>query len=235
MFNGKYNTFLTVLLIIAIVAIIGLLGYLGYSIYNKYYINAEAKDVVDAFEQTYGKDTNTVVEQKPNENNNIIGQNNVVIGPVSEDNSIFPENTGNTENNNQKVTYNGYDVIGTISIPSINIQYPILEKVTTKALKVGICYLSGPGVNEVGNTVYQGHNYRNGTMFSNLSKLANGADIYLTDTAGNKVQYKVYRNFEAKATDGSFFNRDTEGKREITLSTCTEDTAIRTIVFAREV
>ena len=52
---------------------------------------------------------------------------------------------------------------------------------------------------------------------------------------GNKVQYKVYRNFEANATDTSFYNRDTEGKREITLSTCTEDEVIRTVILAREV
>lgn len=227
MFNSKYNTVLTVLLVVAIVAIIGLLGYLGYSVYNKYYIDATAKDVVDAFEQAHGKDTNTVTQTEQN-----IVDENVTIGEVPELNIISNE-TGS--GNDKKTTYNGYTVVGTISIPAIKIEYPILEKVTPKALKIGVCYLSGPGVNQVGNTVYQAHNYRNGTMFSNLSKLVNGNDIYLTDTSGNKVQYKVYSNFEAKATDGSFFNRDTEGKREITLSTCTEDTSTRTIVFAREV
>lgn len=72
-------------------------------------------------------------------------------------------------------------------------------------------------------------------MFSNLSKLANGNNIILTDTSGNKVKYEVYRNFTANATDASFYNRDTNGKREITLSTCTEDASVRTIIFAREI
>ena len=45
----------------------------------------------------------------------------------------------------------------------------------------------------------------------------------------------MYRNFEAQATDTSFYNRDTQGKREITLSTCTNDNKIRTIILAREV
>lgn len=57
----------------------------------------------------------------------------------------------------------------------------------------------------------------------------------MTDVDGNKVQYKVYRNFTADAGDTSFYIRDTEGKKEITLSTCTEDAAIRTIILAREV
>lgn len=56
----------------------------------------------------------------------------------------------------------------------------------------------------------------------------------MTDTDGNRMQYKVYKIFTAAASDGSFYRRDTEGKREITLSTCTEDSQIRTIVFARE-
>ena len=228
MFNSKYNNLLTILLIAAIIGIIAILGYLGFSIYNKYYINAGAKDVIDAFDAAYGENTNTIVQ--PQQDMNSI-DTNAIIGGVPEGDNIYTEDG----NGSQKVKYNGYTVVGTISIPSIRIEYPILEKVTTKTLKMGICYLSGPGINQIGNTVLQGHNYRNGTMFSNLSKLSNGDDIYLKDTSGNKVQYVVYRNFQAKATDGSFFNRDTEGKREITLSTCTEDATVRTIIFAREV
>lgn len=226
MFNSKFSTLLTVLLIIAIIGIIAILGYLGYSIYNRYYINAGAKDAIDAFQEAVG---NTITQTPADENNNV--DENVTIGGVSEGTSIYTD----TSTGSVKTTYNGYNVVGIISIPVIKIEYPILEKPTTKALKVATVYLSGPGINEVGNTVIQGHNYRNGLFFSNLSKLSNGDDIYITDTSGNKIQYKVYRNFQAEATDASFYNRDTEGKREVTLSTCTEDAALRTVVFAREV
>ncbi|MCI9366339.1 MAG: sortase [Clostridia bacterium] len=126
-------------------------------------------------------------------------------------------------------------MVGTISIPAISIEYPILEKVTTKSLKVAIVYLTGPGINKVGNTVLQGHNYRNGTMFSNLEKLKNGDKIYITDESKTKVTYEVYDNFSAEATDTSFYNRDTAGLREVTLSTCTNDSVIRTIILAKEV
>lgn len=231
MFNSKYSNLLTVLLIVAIVAIIGILGYLGYSMYNKYYIDAEAKDIVDAFEQANAN------KPKPQGNDqNVVADGNVVIGGVEDGGSIYTNtNTGTSSSGRNKTTYNGYTVIGTLSIPSIKIEYPVLERVTTKSLKIALAYLSGPGINQVGNTVIQGHNYRNGLFFSNLSKVSAGSDIYMTDTEGNKIQYKVYRNFLAEATDASFFDRDTDGKREITLSTCTEDAAIRTIVFAREV
>ena len=226
MFNSKFNGVLTVLLIIAIIAIIGILGYLGYSMYNKYYINAGAKDAVDAFQEA--------VVNNPNQNQideNLIS-GDLTIGGVSEENSIY---IGSLTGTGKKTTYYGYNVVGTISIPSIKIEYPILEKVTTKSLKVAVAYLSGVGINQVGNTVIQGHNYRNGMFFSNISKLSNGDDIYLTDISGTKIRYKVYSNFSAAATDASFYNRDTEGKREITLSTCTEDSQVKTIIFAREV
>lgn len=228
MFNSKFNTLLTALLIIAIIAIIGIIGYFGYSIYNKYYLNAGAKDAVNAFEETFGN-TTTVTPPQTNE----IVDENVVIGGVSEGNNIYQEPTQNGGTNN--TTYYGYNVIGTISIPAIDIEYPILDTPSSNALKVAIVYLSGVGINQVGNTVLQGHNYRNGLFFSNLSKLSNGDKIYIRDTSGTQITYEVYRNFEAQATDTSFYNRDTQGKREITLSTCTNDNKIRTIILAREV
>ncbi len=223
MFNSKFNTLLTVLLVIAIIAIVGLIAYFGYSIYSKYYINAAAKEAIDAFEQAIG---NTVTPST--DDNEVDG--NVTIGGVSEGESIYQNQTTGTT-----TTYYGYNVIGTISIPAIDIEYPILEKVTTRSLKVAVAYLSGAGINQVGNTVIQGHNYRNGLFFSNLSSLSIGDKIYIKDTTGTEVTYEVYRNFTAEDTDTSFYNRDTEGKREITLSTCTEDSTVRTIILASEV
>lgn len=49
------------------------------------------------------------------------------------------------------------------------------------------------------------------------------------------MTYEVYNIFEATATDASFYKRDTNGLREITLSTCTDDGKMRTIVLAKEV
>lgn len=72
-------------------------------------------------------------------------------------------------------------------------------------------------------------------FFSNLKKLSNGDKIYITDTSGMKVTYEVYNIFETTETDTSFYKRDTAGLREITLSTCTDDGKLRTIVLAKEI
>ena len=122
----------------------------------------------------------------------------------------------------------------TIQIPKINLKYPILEKVTKKSLETSVAFLYGPGLNEVGNNVIIGHNYRNGTMFSNLKKLSNGDAIYITDLTGRKIKYIIYKIYRTSGDDASYMTRNTNGKREISLSTCTDDSKARTIVWAKE-
>ena len=63
--------------------------------------------------------------------------------------------------------------------------------------------------------------------------MSTGAKIYVTDYRGNTLTYEVYNKFETSSTDTSFYNRDTNGAREITLSTCTDDGSKRTIIFAK--
>ena len=221
MFNSKFNGLLTGLLIVAIIGIVALIGYFGWSVYNKYYLNAEAKNVVDAFEEAVGN---------KNEVKNEDGER-TEIGGVEGGNSIYQQGGSSSEK-----TYGGYKVLGTISIPKIKIEYPILEKATPNSIKIAVAYSTGVGINKVGNTVIQGHNYRNGLFFSDLKKLTNGDAIYITDETGTKVKYEVYNTFKALGTDASFYNRDTDGLREVTLSTCTDaGDDYRVIVLAKEV
>ncbi len=44
---------------------------------------------------------------------------------------------------------NAFSVIGLIKIDKLNISYPILENISTDALKIGICHFDGPMPNEV--------------------------------------------------------------------------------------
>ena len=88
---------------------------------------------------------------------------------------------------------------------------------------------------EVSNSrVIVGHNYRNGLFFSNNKKLSEGDKIYITDNSGKKLTYTIYSKFETTSEDTSFYQRDTNGKAEVTLSTCTDDSSARIIILARE-
>ena len=130
-------------------------------------------------------------------------------------------------------TYKGFNVVGTIQIPTTKIEYPILEKVSKSSLETSVAMLYGAGINQAGNTVIIGHNYRNGLFFSNNKKLNNGDKIYITDNNKNKLTYTIYNKFETTPEDASFYSRDTGGKPEITLSTCNDDSSKRLILFAK--
>lgn len=214
--NSKYGNLLTVILVIAIIAIVGIIILIGYNIYKKFYIEKGAEEAVSQFENTVGNGDETG-------------------NTIQEGISGIDDTEGNTTTTSgNKTTYKGFDVLGTIQIPKINLKYPILAKVTPKSLKTSVAWLYGPGLNEIGNNVIIGHNYRNGTMFSNVKKLENGNAIYITDTNGRKVKYVVYKIYRTSGDDATYMTRNTNGKREISLSTCTDDSKARTVVWARE-
>ena len=119
-----------------------------------------------------------------------------------------------------------------IEIPKTKIKYPILEKVSKKGLETSVCIQYGKGLNIPGNTVIVGHNFRNGLFFSNNKKLSNGDSIYITDNLGQKVKYIIYNKYETTPEDTEYMLRNTDGKREISLSTCTDDSSKRTIIWA---
>lgn len=219
MFESKYSKVLTVILIIVIIAIVVLLGFLGYDWYKKYFLEQDALAFVDNY-----------TEDIPEEDNNKSDENTIAENPIE---GIEKTNTTYGSGSGEEMpTYKGFNVVGTIEIPAIDIEYPILQKVSKSSLETSVAMLYGAGINQVGNTVIIGHNYRNGLFFSNNKRLNNGDKIYVTDNSKNRITYTIYNKFETTPEDASFYSRDTAGKPEITLSTCNDDSSKRLIIFA---
>lgn len=136
-------------------------------------------------------------------------------------------------------TYRGYSVIGTIQIPKTKVKSVIVDNVTPNSISAAVAFLYGPNMNSkslnlVGNTVLVAHNYRNGTFFSNNKNLEIGDLIYITDQSGNKVEYSITKTYTTTAEDFDYATRDTNGKREISLSTCVTDPNKRLVIWAKE-
>ena len=222
--EAKYSKFLTILLVVIIIAIVGLIGYLGFS----YYKNYSSKSDADKFVSSFVEEANQT-EIKPTENNTDEGISN----------EILTANTGSTSSSKEVPMYKGYEILGTIEIPKTNVNYPVYKPPISTAhleLSVGVLCPLNKQLNTEGNIVIIGHNFRNGTFFSDNKKLANGDKIYITDLDGNKVTYEIYNTFVTSKDDIEFYNRDTEGAKEITLSTCADDdTDQRVIVEAKAV
>ena len=222
MISSKYNKLLTIVLIIVILGIVALLIYLGIDFYHKSQETSEGEELLGQFDDYINEQRNTVSTPTGS-----------VEVPVNDVQTGTGDNNNNDDTGNLP-TYNGYLVEGKMEIPKIDLECVILEaKVDT--IQIGVGRLYGPGLNEIGNNVIIGHNYRNGTLFSDNDKLEIGDKIYITDTQNRRVEYEIYRKYITDANDFDYAERDTNGKREISLSTCTDDVSARLILWAAEV
>ncbi len=145
-------------------------------------------------------------------------------------------------NKNKKVkTDNGYtySTIASINIPKINVNYSIIDgetdsvEETDALLKISPTKFWGPDPNAVGNFCVVGHNYRNSKFFSKVPNLENGDIIEITDSNNKTLRYSVYSKYEVDPNDISCIDQNTNGKKEVTLITCTNDSKLRVIVKAR--
>ena len=170
-------------------------------------------------------------------------------------NITLNEDDGNTDSNSnsnsQISSVNGYKykTIGTINIPKINITYPIIDgktdsvQETDELLKVAPTKFWGPDLNEnwgeapnkQGNLVIVAHNYRNSMFFSKVPTLSVGDIIELTDTNGSLVKYSIYKKDQVDPSDVAATSQHTNGRREITLITCTDNNVERVVVKARAI
>lgn len=219
MFENKYSKLLTILLIVGIIIIVAVLGGVGFIIVKNGKLKQEAEDAVNRFQnQDNGEMNNT--------------QENIITNEIMPDIPIG-DLIGDNNSSNIRM-YKGFPWVGTIEIPAINLSYPILQDASAKAMDVAVGIYEGPGLNQIGNTTIAGHNYHDGRFFANNKKLVEGDKIYITDESGRKVTYIIYKTYTTTPEDSSYLERDTEGRREISLTTCTDDTKSRLIIWAKE-
>lgn len=190
------------------------------------------------------------------EEDTTVAKNNVlvvVLDDEEQNNELQTESQTESQNNlanrtgtnNQAIqtTANGYQyiTIGTVNIPKINVTYPILDGLTDSTeeteelLKISTTKFWGADPNEVGNFCIVGHNYRNTKFFSKVPTLEIGDIVEITDLSGRTLQYKVYNKYEVDPTDVSCTTQLTNGKKEVTLITCTDDSKHRVVVKTREI
>ena len=141
----------------------------------------------------------------------------------------------------ETVNLKGYDVIGIVTIPKINIQYPILAietsnpEETKEPMRYGIVKYWGGNVNDYGNLSIAGHNNYNGTMFGKTKKLELGDIVELTDLTKTTMQYEIYDIFVTDPNDVSILATKDETIREVTLITCTNGNRERLILKAKQI
>ena len=224
--------------IISLFLVCILFSYYIYAEYNKNKSEAESQEILSSltFAENLADDTTITFED-----------NAIVVILNSEDSYEVrveeappepepePQITNELIERNTKYTSSGqaYYTVATINIPSIDCNYPILNTTTDELLKISPCYFWGAEPNQEGNFCIVGHNYRNTKFFSKVPTLENGDKIEIKDLTGKTVTYTVYNKYIVAPDDVSCTSQKTDGKTEITIITCTNDSQNRVIVKAR--
>lgn len=186
------------------------------------------------------KETVTPIEEPEN-----TSEENVMVIGINTENKTSQEEQKQPENNNKQPEeptqepkqepeptrdasaltqeiYNMNTTIGTLYIPKTKLNTKVYCNPDPKKMEKmpAFLYTSG-GLNQVGITLFVGHNRRNGKMFSNNKKLAVGDIFYFTDYEGNKKKYTIYSKFTTTSDDTSFLNTNVDVPT-IALSCCTD-------------
>ncbi len=235
--NTKRNNILTIILIILIIVIIGIIGYLGYELVDSVIAESKSEEITDEFDSEVPTVTEEELEANEKENGEN-GNETSANGEDGENGGAGSSSSKSKSNKSSSIKVKGYSVYGTIRIPATGIRYSIFPSQTANALDRGIIQLyTTNGLNKPGNTVLAGHNYRNSRFFSKNKNLKTGDKVIIKDASGLQITYSIYKKFITNSQDASFYQRSTSGKREITLTTCTDrgtKTGERIIIFAKE-
>lgn len=223
--------------IISVFFLIILISVYIYAAYDRDKAEAVSQDILATAEQE--QEDNTVVDSDI-----LIA----VLNDTTDDGTettpvVIPETNQNVTKTKQQ-SQSGYTYVidGKITIPKLGIEYGILdgetdsEAETEELLKMSPVKFHGPEINTVGNYCIVGHNYRNKRFFSKVPTLVNGDIIQITDFSDNStVEYEIYNKYTVVPEDVSCTSQNTDGRTEITLITCTDDSSLRWIIKAKAI
>lgn len=130
--------------------------------------------------------------------------------------------------------YKGYEVDSKLEIPKIELETYVLKEFSKEALNVSVTKFWGCKPNVTGNYCIAGHNFKNKNMFHDLKKLEKQDNLFIIDNKVGKVEYEIYDIYKVLPEDTSCLEQETNGKKEVTLITCTSDSEERIIVKATE-
>lgn len=227
----KVNFILSVFFLIVLISV-----YI-YAAYDRDKAEAMSQDILAVAEME--QEDNTVVDSDV-----LIAVLNDTTDDGTETPVVQPNNQVQNTTKTKQQSQSGYTYVtdGKVTIPKLGIEYGILdgetdsEAETEELLKMSPVKFHGPDINTVGNYCIVGHNYRNTRFFSKVPTLVNGDVIQITNFADNStISYEVYDKYIVDPTDVSCTSQNTDGRKEITLITCTDDSKQRVIVKARAI
>lgn len=154
-----------------------------------------------------------------------------IVNQVANSETVKPAKDKTTDVSSIPNKMGNYEVVGQLVIDKIGVKRNILAICDDPALDLSIAKLYGPEVNEPGNFCVCGHRE---TMLKTLDTLKKGDTLYMINKkTKTKVTYEIYKVYECSPYDLSCLDQNEDGKREVTIITCTPSGAKRVVCKAR--
>ena len=217
----RKKMFYKIVFILSVLVVLSLIIFVVYSEYDKRKGEAISKQILDNIANT---DTTVI-----NDDTLVVALNDGVeeVQPkqLEKFNTVYKTDSGKE-----------YKVDSVLNIPSLEIRYPVLSESSDDLLKISLNKFWGGEPNSVGNYCIVGHNYDGKDIFfGKLNKIQNGDIVELEDKTGKVLQYKVYNKFIVQPTDVACTSQLTNGKKEMTLITCSDGGKTRLVVKCRAI
>ena len=152
------------------------------------------------------------------------------IKDIIDNSNIIDDNVVGSDNVKKMLStsINNYDYIGVISIPSLNLELPVMNNYSEDRLRIApVRYYGSIYTNDL---IICAHSYK--THFGYLGKLQQGDKVIFTDISGNVYVYEV---LEIEVLDSSDVVNMINNDFDLTLYTCTSDGSKRITVRCNKI
>ena len=140
---------------------------------------------------------------------------------------VPPELLTDEDKKMTEVEIDGYAYIGYLSVPTLDLELPIMSSWSYAQLRIAPCRYSGTLRGE--DLVLMAHNYN--THFGRISQLSVGDSLSFTDMDGETTRYRVVAT---DVLDPTAVEAMTSGDFDLTLFTCTYSGANRVTVYCNK-
>jgi len=143
--------------------------------------------------------------------------------------SELPKTTVRTDTAERpESTFQGYDLVGIVRVPSLGLELPVLDSWDYNLLKIAPCRYSGSA--EGRDLILLAHNYER--HFGTLKKAQIGTEVEFCDVNGTVYRYEIAAAEILKKTE---LDRLTSSDYDLTLFTCTNGGYSRYVVRCTQI
>ena len=156
-------------------------------------------------------------------------RSSVILGSIKNSIAENSENIISEETIEMKtINIDGYDYIGTITIPSLSLELPIMSEFNYDRLQIAPCRYYGSIYTD--DLIICGHSYK--SHFKSLASLEQKEIIIFTDVTGKDYIYEV---LEIEVLNPKEVSKMIDNEFDLTLYTCTNDGLNRVTIRCNKV